>query len=418
MSIPSARKVMVLNASYSLTVIRLRKIEFRIQAAALDGYFENAWSVNAVVGADPSTPIDEAYGRTTFAELAPGHTVVEGKVGRYLALRRVAPLNFVLAQLHLFAQLSRLIRRERISVIRADDPFYHGLIGWALARLHGIPFEVRLVANYDEAYEQYGYIAYPRLLRTRRVAKLLDRFVLRRADLVTAGSENNRGYAIQNGVRPERLGEAGNANMIDPVHRREPDERTSVAVELGLEGRPFLISLGRLETAKHPGDLVHVLAKARVEIPSLALVFVGDGSMYDQIQELVDEMGLRDHVVFAGDRDQHWIGDALATASVVLSPLTGLALVEAALSATPIVAYDVEWQPEFIASGRTGLIVPYRDTSAMAAAAVRLVREPDFARRIGEAGRAHALAFRDPAAQNAKETALYDQLLGARLSPR
>jgi len=85
-----------------------------------------------------------------------------------------------------------------------------------------------------------------------------------------------------------------------------------------------------------------------------------------------------------------------ATASVFALPTLreafGLSLVEAMSFALPVVATRVEAIPEIVADGETGLLVPPRAPAALARAISALLADPARARRMGNAGRARALA--------------------------
>jgi glycosyltransferase involved in cell wall biosynthesis len=203
--------------------------------------------------------------------------------------------------------------------------------------------------------------------------------------------------------------------MIAPVHLRDPGEREPLAGEaLGLSDRPVVACVSRLERMKHPEDVVMAIAKARERDPRLAGVVIGEGAMRAELEALCAELGVQRDVLLVGDRDQRWIASLLAQATVVVAPLAGLALVEAALSGTPIVAYDVEWHSELITHGHSGILVAYRDTDAMAAAICALVEDPGEAGRLAAAARRRALEVLAPEAAVAHERALADELLLAR----
>jgi glycosyltransferase involved in cell wall biosynthesis len=243
------------------------------------------------------------------------------------------------------------------------------------------------VANHDIAYAEQGLLAYPRLFRRRSIEKWVEHLVFSRADLVAVGSQDNRAFAEGNGAPPERVAYFRYSDLVDAARHAEPDQRPSVQADLGLQGRPFLITVSRFEPIKRTGDTLEVLAHARRLIPSLAAVVVGDGVLRPQLENQARALGIEDDVIFTGARNQDWIARALSSADVVLSAITGRALVEASLSGTPIVAYDFEWQSEFVLSGETGLVVPYRDTEAMAEAACRLIEDPPLASRLAARAR-------------------------------
>jgi len=63
------------------------------------------------------------------------------------------------------------------------------------------------------------------------------------------------------------------------------------------------------------------------------------------------------------------------------------AIIEGMSLAKPAVVTNVGGVPEMVENGRTGLVVPANDASALAAALVRMLDQPDLARQFGEAAR-------------------------------
>src|SRR5436309_87937 len=106
----SPRKLIVLDTAYTLEAVRRRGQEGQILYRDLDGFFEHVWNVHPWATMLTSEGWGPRYGRPATHELAPRHTVIEGKFGRFAWLRWLTPLNFLLSQLDLFACLVRLIR--------------------------------------------------------------------------------------------------------------------------------------------------------------------------------------------------------------------------------------------------------------------------------------------------------------------
>lgn len=406
--------LLVINSSYSLRELRDRRAEHWATHRDLDGYFDHVWSVHPLVGANPSAPRETSIGATVLTSLADRHTMIEGKLGRFAGLSRVEYLNFVLAQAQLVLTLDRIVYRHSVDIVRAD-PFYGGLLALLLRKLNGCAVELRIVANHDEIYEQVGALAYPRMFRWRRVERQILRFTLSRADSVMAGSENNRGFALANGAREDRLAYSGNGSMINPIHLQPPRDREPIDDEFGLGDRPVAICLCRLERMKHPEDLVLSVASARARDPHIAGMLIGEGSMREELEALRSDLGLDGHVVITGERDQEWIARMLVRSAVVVAPHSGLALVESALSATPIAAYDYEWHAEMIRPGLTGMLVPYRDTYEMGIAICALVENRELSKRLGAAARELALEKMRPEILVGHERMLAERLLARRI---
>lgn len=410
-------RLLVLDAAYSLAAVRSRRLEHSITSRDLNGFFDHVWSVHPLVGADERDP-SPSVGKLTREDLDSRNTFVEGRIGRFAWLRHVPVINLAVAQIGLFVFLWRLIRRERISLIRVGDPYYLGLFGLILARLNRIPLVIRVNGNYDAVYEQTGRAIYPRLLRSRRVEKRLERWIFPRADLVAGANRNNLEYALSNGARPERGTVFRYGNLVAPEHFEEPGAREAIRMSLGTGTGPLLAYVGRLEPLKHVDDVIQAFAALGAGHGNAQLLLVGDGSAREDLKQMAFGLGVLERTHFVGNQEQGWIARALADADVIVSPLTGRALVEAGLSGTPIVAYDVEWHSEVLGDGVTGRLVPYRDVDRFAAAISDCLDDPGEALSMGARCREHVLTMMDPTTLVRHEQEAYARLLDASPVPQ
>jgi len=416
-SLKRCPKLLVVETDYALEGILQRRIEHSVLCRDLNGYFSHVWSVHPFATLVTSPAWSPRFGRPVIHELAPCHTFIEGKVGRFAWLGRLFTLNFLLSQMGLFWQLRKLIRKERIDVIRVSSPLYVGLFGLALARTTKIPLVVRVGANHDKIYEATGKSMEPRLMRSRKVEKMVRRLVFRRADLVAGANQDNLNFALANGARPERSTLFRYGNLVDPRHFTAPQERESgdeVLRQLGVEAGKFLLYVGRLEPIKQPDHILEVLASLRRCGLDLKAVLAGEGRMQSELERRARALGLEEALILPGNVDQGRLASLYPAAAAVISPHTGRALAEAALGGAPVVAYDVDWQSELIETGKTGELVPYGDLPAMAAATKRLLADAANATKLGKALRKRALEILDPAKLNEHERREYDRLLSRR----
>jgi glycosyltransferase involved in cell wall biosynthesis len=410
----AAPRLLVLDTSYTLEMIRERGLEDSVLCRDLDGFFDHVWTVHPFSTLLTSDAWGSRYGRSATHELNARHSFIEGKVGRYRVLRRLFPLNFLISQIALFIKLLRLISAEKISVIRVGDPLYLGLFGWALSRVSGAPFVVRVGGNHDKVFETTGRGLQPRLMPNRKVEKCVERFVFKRADLVAGANQDNLDFALANGARPERSTLFRYGNLLDKRHFVEPAQRPSAAQaleQLGLEPKKFLLYIGRLEAVKHADDVVRVLAEVRARGHDVKAVLAGDGQMRPALVELARGMGVEDHVILAGNRDQDWLATVIPSAAAIVSPHTGRALLEAALGAVPIAAYDVDWQGELVETGVTGELVPHLAIRHLAESVTRFLSDPAYAQAMGSAARRRSLEMHNPASLDAHERTEYAKLL-------
>ncbi len=378
----------------------------------------HVWTAHPFATLVSSDHWSDRYGPPAEYKLGERHTFVEGKIGRFRVFKNFPAINFLFSQIGVFSRLLGLIRKEKISAVRAGDPLYVGLFGWALARISGVPLVIRIGGNSDKVYETTGSPLMPRLFRTRQREKQIERFVLARADLVAGANQDNLDFALANGARPERSTLFRYGNLIDKIHFLPRSQRPggrSLLGEFGTLEPKLLLYVGRLERVKQPDHVVRVLALLREWGQRVSLLIVGDGSLRTALVALAENLGVSSHVVFCGNRDQQWLAQVIPIADVVLSPHTGRALSEAALGAAPIVAYDVDWQGELVRAGATGELVPCGDWIRMAEAARRLLTDLNYARRLGDNARTSALEMMDPQALNRHEIDQYEALF-ARLS--
>lgn len=407
------RKMLVLDVDYTLEMIRDRKLDESILIRDIKGYFDHVWSVHPFSTINAPQDTSNTFGGFNKTLFSKRHTIIEGKIGRFNFMRFLPIFNFFLSQVELLVYLVKLIKKEKINVIRSNDPHYIGLLGLLLSRICKIPFVIRIGGNWDKYYKETGKPAMPRLFKKRWIEKIVERFVFKRADLVAGANLDNLSFAIANGARKEFTTLFRYGNLLHPAHRMYPDERQpadDILAGAGLAGYKFAIYIGRLERVKIPDHVIMVVAELKKKGYDFKGLLVGDGSMKELLLKKAGELGITENIIFTGNKDQEWIARVLPYATVVLSPHTGRALTEAALSGVPIVAYDIDWQPELIKTGETGELVEYRNWSAMADAVVKILDDPMYAQRIGTNVRKAVMEMMDSEKLNEHERNEYEKL--------
>jgi len=408
-------RLLVLDTSYALETILSRKLEESVFCRDLDGFFNHVWTVHPFATLVTSEAYAPKHGRPQIHELSPVHTFIEGKVGQFKILDRITSLNFLISQIYIFFYLTRLIKKERVNVIRASSPLYAGLFGWAISRWCKVPLVVRVGGNHDKIYKTTGKGIESRLFLHRRIEKLVERFVFRRADLVAGANQDNLDFALANGAHFQRSTLFRYGNLIDKRHFVEPSQRgngQTLLQEIGVSSHGFVLYIGRLEIVKQPGDVVRVLAEIQSRGYSIKAVLSGDGSQRSALCELAKNLGVLNQIVFAGNRDQDWLARIIPLSIAVISPHTGRALSEAALGGVPIVAYDIDWQRELIQTGLTGELVPYRDFRGMADSLEKYLVYPEYGRAMGDAVRERAMKMMNPQVLNQHERDHYSAVIG------
>jgi glycosyltransferase involved in cell wall biosynthesis len=139
-----------------------------------------------------------------------------------------------------------------------------------------------------------------------------------------------------------------------------------------------------------------VLIDAAVDVlrrfPDARFELVGGGPGLAALRSRAADRGVAHAVDFVGSCDD--VPARLAAADIFVLPSRSdafpNALVEAMATALPVVASGVGGIPELIEDGRTGLLVPPGDASALADRVCRLMTDGALGARLGAAARADA----------------------------
>ncbi len=404
---------MFIDSSYTLAEIRARGMTHVLSIRHLGDYWNQVISAHPLDMRGTAKDADPRFGRTLVETIDPNHRFVRGRFGRFKALSRISILNAILALLDFTRTLVRLARKERIDAVRAGDPLLCGAIGLVVSRLAGTGLVIRIPANNDLIRASTGTPIQARFTRTIAIEEWLEKAVISRAGAIIAPSENYADFAVSKGALREKIHIVRYGGMVDPAHQVPPAERPPVqdpTVAVRLSERPWMFHIGRLSEIKRIEDCFDVLEILAQQGLDAGLLLVGDGPLRGALETRVENAGLADRVLFLGNLSQPELIALLPHAAVVLSPLTGRALAEAAFAARPVVAYDLDWQGDLVRTNETGILVGESDTEAMAAGARRFLEDQGFARKMGAAVRDRAIEILSPELAHENERAAYKSL--------
>ncbi len=309
-------------------------------------------------------------------------------------------LNF-LKQLR---RLTQFIKQNRIDVVHTHC-FYTNIFGMAGAFLAGVRGRVTSKGETD------GF-------RTPK-QKRAERGAFRLAHRVIANCLVVQNQLIREGVSPKRIIQHYNGLDLERF-KVSPDLRREEALaSFGLPATParrFVSIVANLHNPvkDHPMFL-RAAARVMKEMPDAAFVIAGEGGLMKGLQELAEQIGIERDVFFIGRCEN--VGRLLfaSDVGVLSSKAEGFAnaILEYLAAGLPVVATDVGGVREAVVEGETGHVVASGDDQKMAEGIVRLLKNPERARAMGELGRSRVAAkfSCDRHLQNTLE--LYDELLAA-----
>jgi glycosyltransferase involved in cell wall biosynthesis len=269
----------------------------------------------------------------------------------------------------------RYLRGERFSLVVLNNDVHYHVSGALAARLAGVPVICRKSGGIGEGWW---------------VKKLLTPCV----DLFIAISRATEidQLSHRGTKRVATVCEGVDLKRFDPglVPYPAPPGLTLPA------GRKVVGAIARLERGKGQPEFLHAAASVLQRYQDVVFLIVGGedpgtrGAL-GALQALAQRLVIEEHVVFAGWRTD--IPEILSLLDVFVHvPTTfleglGIANLEAMAMAKPTVVSRNGGLPEAVVDGVTGFVVPPGDSDALAHAILRLLEDPELARRLGRNAR-------------------------------
>jgi glycosyltransferase involved in cell wall biosynthesis len=403
--------LLYIDMAYSLDELRVRGHFQFFEARHSGSYFDKVIGLHPL--ADRVARLGSPIERKNFSDR---QDVIEAASASLGLPKWLLPLDVLISQRRLLDHVAKVIREEKVELIAATDPLYSGLFGLWLKRRTGVPLVLHLVANFDLNFEATGSLAMPRMFPLRAIEKFVIRYVLKHADLVAAGSETLRDYAITHGAPPTRCEVFKVAKNIVQAHRVPPGERDPLTKaereRLGIVGATkMLLTVARLEPVKMVDHSIRAFSIVARDHPDALLLLAGQGSERGRLEALAQELGVGDRVRFLGLINQD-ILSRLEPHCLTLSPLTGMALFETSMAGSPAIAYNIDSAcEEMVETGVTGALIEPKDWKSMGEAASRILSDPAEYRRLSIAIRERAVRLTDEQALYAHEHSVFDRLL-------
>jgi glycosyltransferase involved in cell wall biosynthesis len=275
------------------------------------------------------------------------------------------------------ALFAREAERRGVERLHAHYATHTALAAYVAHLLSGLPYSFT-------AHAHDIYVERPMLdekLRHASFVVAISDYNRRLLEELYPDEARGRIAVVHCGIQPEVF-----APREQPA-RGQALEIVCVASLQDYKGHPYLL------------DACALLGKRGVPF---RLRLVGDGEDRGAIEEQISALGLGDAVELLGAQPRDRVAALLREADVSVLPSVVTAsgkkeglpvvLMEALAMEVPVVATDISGIPELVEDGRSGLLVPERDSEALAAALERVWRDPAAARAMAAAGREKVLA--------------------------
>ena len=299
-------------------------------------------------------------------------------------------------------RLSRVIKRLAPDVVHAHDP-------------HGVAMASLALSLGGAAARAAG----PSFVASRRVdfhlkGNSFSRWKHRQVDCFICASEAIRRMLVADGVPDERAVTVHEGIELEHVVAA-PAVNVHEAFFLP-HGAPVVGNVAALVPHKGQRHLVEAAHLVVRDVPDARFIILGEGELREHLERQVRDYHLEKHVLLPGFRTDV-IGCIKGFDIFAMSSVTeglGTSLLDAMACSKAIVATTAGGIPEVVDDGVTGLLAPPRDHHAMADAIVRLLKNGEERKRMGEAGLARFRERFTLERMVAGTAAVYARLAGTR----
>jgi glycosyltransferase involved in cell wall biosynthesis len=331
--------------------------------------------------------------------LEKGHEVTlitgpsEGPEGELLQRSKIPNLQLVeipslcrelrpLTDLKAYFTLKRYFKRRKFDVVHTHSS-KAGILGRLAARHAGVPLVVHTVHGqafhpYEKAWRNRLFIAAERL-----AAKACDHiFSVAQAMIdqcVAAGvAPASRYSVVYSGMDMNAFLNA----------KADPELRAKLGIP---EHAPVIGKIARLFELKGHEYVIQAAPEIVKEFPNVRFLFVGNGNLREELEAEIARRGLQQNFVFTGlvSPDEVPRYTALMDILVHLSLREGLprTVVQALAAGVPAIGFALDGTPEVIKTGETGILCQAENIEEVKQAILKLLRNPQQAREMGQNGR-------------------------------
>ncbi|WP_028357939.1 glycosyltransferase family 4 protein [Brackiella oedipodis] len=234
----------------------------------------------------------------------------------------------------------------------------------------------------------------PLIVRTRHLASKIGSLLSYSwlPHRITTVSDHVRQMVLDKGVPDYKV-----ATIYSPVQQPPHIEHSTLRDELQLDEKAtVVICVAVMRPKKGHIFLLETMQPMFAAKPDLHLVLVGNGEpTYTEVKHWVEQHGLQQQVHLMGYRKD--IPNLLKGADVFVlateQEASGTVYVEAQMAGLPVIGTDVGGVSEMMLAGQTGLLVPSKDSAALAQALEQLIENPDLRQKM--AAKAHDWLYQE-----------------------
>jgi PEP-CTERM/exosortase A-associated glycosyltransferase len=320
-----------------------------------------------------------------------------------LTFYRSVPINSWIAKLPILNQwaivqslekrLNDIILQHKPDILQAHSPALNGWAAVKCARKYNIPLVYECRAFWEDAAVDHGTASEGGLRYL--LTKMLETYIFKQAKAITTICEGLRTDIISRGIASEKITVIANAVDVEKFTTSVVVDQTLKA-QLGLQEKIVLGFIGSFYAYEGLSLLLEALLIMLQKQPTIRLLLVGGGPQEAHLKQKVQELGLKNEVIFTGRINHERVKDYYNQIDILVYPRLSMRLTELVTPLKPleamaqgklVVASDVGGHKELIEQGITGCLFEAGNKKDLANTVLNLLATPECWDDMRKAGR-------------------------------
>jgi len=288
------------------------------------------------------------------------------------------PINDLLA----LKDLILFIKKRPYHIVHTHNS-KAGFLGRLAAKLTGVPVIIHTVHGF--AFHDQEPVWRQSLFRN------LERLASYWCDKIIFISQPLIDWALEEKiVWDKKLVKIYSGIELDQFHPVTRDEKNRIKKKWKIRQKDTVIGVvSKLWEGKGHAVLIEAFKELQKELKDIRLVIVGEGYLYDRLENLVHRYGLSNSVLFTGF--QMDVSEIIATFDVAVLPSffegMGRVLLEAMAMEKPVIGSRVGGIPDLVEDGVNGFLVRPGDVRDLVSTLKKIISDKKLARKMGKEGR-------------------------------
>jgi len=273
----------------------------------------------------------------------------------------------------LYIKLIEYLKEIKPTIVHTRN--WAGMDGIIAAKIAGVP----IIVHGEHGFEITD------LISQNKKRKFIRKLVLSTmVDKIVTVSKNLKNRLINEiKIKPEKIIHIPNGvdtNKFN-IYRKEFTRK-----KFGFKKEDFIIGIvARLDSIKNHKTLFFAFKEIVKNYPQVKLIIVGDGPLREELKEKSYQLGIKNKVIFMGERDN--VPEILKTFDIFVLPSLneGMSntILEAMATGIPVIASNVGGNPELVIDGETGFLFPTNDVESLVQKIKTYILYPELEQKHG-----------------------------------